>query len=217
MVALRWHPGIGDPTPVGWLTVAAYGFTAAVCARVFLTARAAQRGFRGVDDVQARDRRALKHLWLVIGLTMLLLGINKQLDLQTFVIQRVRRRAYVDGWYGDRRRYQKDFIVAMTVTAAIAVTLVSVWLRRVLRRVLLAIAGLGLLVLFVLVRASSFHYVDKLLSLGGRVRMNWIIELGGIGLIVVAALHNQATGRRELVELSTVRPAAAELSLPLRV
>jgi len=21
---MRWHPGIGDPTPVGWLTVAAW-------------------------------------------------------------------------------------------------------------------------------------------------------------------------------------------------
>ena len=213
---MRWHPGIGDPTPVGWLTVAAYGVAAILCAQAALTARAAQDCFSGIHAAQARDRRSMKHLWLLVGLTMVLLGVNKQLDLQTLLIQQVRRRAYVDGWYGDRRRYQMDFIVAMTITGVIAVTALSVLLRRVLRRVWLAIVGLGLLVVFVLVRASSFHYVDKVLSLGGRVRVNWIIELSGIGLIIVSALHFDATERRQLRKLrepSAVGESAPEMSL----
>jgi hypothetical protein len=209
----RWHPGIGDPTPVGWLTVAAYGLAAVLCARAVVTARAAERRLTGTDDAQARDQRSLKHLWVLIGLTMVVLGVNKQLDLQTLVIQQVRRRAYVDGWYGERRRYQLDFIVSMTIAGAITVVVLCVWLRRVLRRVFLAIAGLALLVVFVLIRASSFHYVDKVLSLGGRVRVNWIIELSGIGLIVIAALHFIAAERSDFLGPPLAEPPVSDRGL----
>jgi hypothetical protein len=199
---MRWHPGIGDPTLVGWLTVGAHGLAVVACGRAAVTARDAERCFAGVDPAQARDRRSMKHLWVSIGLAMVLLGINKQLDLQTLVVQYVRQRAYVDGWYGDRRRYQMDFIVATTIAGIVAVTGLSVLLRRVLRRVFLAIVGVGLLVLFVLVRASSLHDVDRALSLGGGVRVNSIFELSGIGLIIVAAIHCQTIGRRELDDLA---------------
>jgi hypothetical protein len=209
----RWHAGIGDPTPLGWLTVVAYGLAAVLCARAVVIARSAERRFSGVDDLQARNQRSMKHLWLLIGILMVLLGVNKQLDLQTLVIQRVRRRAYVDGWYGERRRYQVDFIISMTIAGAIAVTGLCVWLRRVLRRVFLVIVGIGLLVLFVLIRASSFHYVDRVLSLGGRVRINWIIELSGIGLIVVAALHFHAIERREFGGPSTAGQSVPDTSV----
>ncbi len=43
---------------------------------------------------------------------------------------------------------------------------------------------------FVLIRASSFHNVDVLLSarLGG-VKWNWIFELGGIAVVGLAAFR----------------------------
>jgi hypothetical protein len=140
----------------------------------------------------------MKHLWLVISITMVLLGLNKQLDLQTLLIQDVRDRAYAHGWYDDRRRYQVDFILVMTAAAVLFGIGLSLRLRRVLRRVVVAIAGLGMLVLFVIIRASSFHYVDRALSLGGRFRLNSIVELSGIGLIIGAALHWQVAEQRRL-------------------
>jgi hypothetical protein len=200
VVGLRWRPGIGDPTFVGWLTVAAYGVAAAAAVWALAGARRAQHRFTGVDERAARDQRAMKHVWLMIAVTMALIGVNKQLDLQTVLIQKVRQRAYVDGWYGDRRRYQLDFIVAMTLAALCAGIGLSVWLKRVLARMALAIAGLGMLVLFVLIRAASFHYVDKVLGLGDGLRLNAIIELSGIGLIIGAALQWQGAERRQLAE-----------------
>jgi hypothetical protein len=55
--------------------------------------------------------------------------------------------------------------------------------------------GLGLLLLFVLVRASSFHKVDWLISrnLGG-LRANHLLELGGIAIVTIFAFA--ATRRR---------------------
>lgn len=199
MVGLRWRPGIGDPTFVGWLTVAAYGVAAAAALWAHAGARRAQHRFTGVDERATRDQRSMKRVWLLIAVTMAVIGINKQLDLQTVLIQKVRERAYVDGWYGDRRRYQFDFIVAMSLAALCAGIGLSVWLRRILARMALALAGLGMLVLFVLIRAASFHYVDKVLALGDGLRLNAIIELSGIALIIGAALQWQIAERRHPV------------------
>jgi hypothetical protein len=214
VVGLRWRPGIGDPTFVGWLTVAAYVIAASLAARAFATARRAETRFNVSEPSAARDQRSMKHLWLLITVTMVLLGLNKQLDLQTLLIQEVRDRAYKHGWYNDRRRYQVDFILVVTAAAVLFGIGLSLRLRRVLRRVFVAVAGLGMLVVFVLVRASSFHYVDRALSLGGRFKVNAILELGGIGLIIGAALQWQAAEQRLLAEPTSSTTRNSEFSAP---
>jgi hypothetical protein len=211
---VRWTFGIGDPTPVGWLTVAAYVVGAALSVRAVVTARTGERRFAYADPNEARDQRSMKHLWLLIAVTMVLLGVNKQLDLQTLLIQKVRNRAYANGWYSDRRRYQVDFIAAISVMGLFATIGLAIWLRRVFGRVLLAIAGIAMLVLFVVIRAASFHYVDKVLSLGGRVRVNWIIELSGIGLIIVAAIRWQRIEQRHIQSCCSSTTTANDLILP---
>ena len=70
------------------------------------------------------------------------------------------------------------------------------------RRVSPAIAGISMLVVFVIVRAASFHYVDKVLALGGSVRINHLLELTGIGMIVVAALVWRHTEGGRIDELT---------------
>jgi hypothetical protein len=212
VVGVRWRLGIGDPTFVGWLTVAAYATAASLAARAFAAARRAEVRFRPDEPDAARDQRSMKHLWLLITITMLLLGLNKQLDLQTLLIQEVRDRAYAHAWYDDRRRYQVDFILVMSAVAVLFAIVMSLRLRRVLRRVIVAVAGLGLLVLFVLVRASSFHYVDRALSLGGTFTVNSIVELSGIGLIIGAAVQWQAAERSRLSYLASGPASAGEFS-----
>ena len=187
MAALVWRFGIGDPTPVGWLTVVAYAVAAACSAHAFLTARASQLRLATADPGEASDQRAIKQLWFVISITMVVLAVNKQLDFQSLLIQEARKRAYAQGWYDDRRRYQVDFIAGVVLTGLLITIGLTVWLRHVLRRVILAVTGLSTLVLFVVIRATSLHDVDRALSLGGDLRVNWVIELGGIGLIMVAS------------------------------
>ena len=156
----------------------------------------------------------MKQLWLLIAVTMVLLGINKQLDLQTLLIQEVRKQAYAHGWYSQRRRYQVEFIATILVVGLLATIGLAFWLRRVLRRVALAIAGIGMLVLFVAIRAASFHYVDRALSLGGRVRVNWILDLSGVGLIIVAAMHWRYIDRRLLESRLSAAAPESDLSSP---
>lgn len=80
----RWEIGIGDPTPLGWITVAAYAAAAVLAWR----------------NVGAARRTAVPHsFWIALTALMLALGINKQLDLQTWLSQAGRDLAIAQGWW----------------------------------------------------------------------------------------------------------------------
>jgi hypothetical protein len=117
---------------------------------------------------------------------MLLLGINKQLDLQSWLTQVGRDLAKAQGWYAERQSVQTAFIEILVVCGLTGMGLLALMLRRVLRHVTGAVLGLGFLVTFVAVRAASFHHVDRWLG-AGVVRLNWMLELGGLGLIALSA------------------------------
>ena len=168
----RWHPGIGDPDATGWITVAAYATAMLLC---YLCQRKAPPG-------------PARQFWMGMALVMAALGLNKQLDLQTWFTEVGRDLALAYGWYASRRVVQAVFIGVLLVAGL----LVRAWLLQRLH-VLDACArraGSGLVVLgvFVLVRATSFHHVDALLGFAiENVRLNAVLELGGIALIAFAA------------------------------
>jgi hypothetical protein len=76
----------------------------------------------------------------------------------------------------------------VVVLGTLATGLLAYVLRRVLRRVVFAVAGLATLVVFVVIRAASIQHVDKFLQLGGRVGINVILELSGISLVILSVL-----------------------------
>lgn len=168
----RWHPGIGDPTPIGWLTVVAYGGATLLC---MLCQRKSPQGPQ-------------RQFWWLMALVMALLGINKQLDLQTWFTEIGRDMAREQGWYARRRLVQIVFIAWLILAALTARGWLAKRLANLDRYAQRAGGGLLLLMLFVVVRAASFHHIDQLLgmSLQG-MRFNAILELSGIALIVLAA------------------------------
>ena len=93
----RWEAGIGDPTVVGWITVVAYGVSAA------LSLRCARRTAIGLEH----------WFWVGAAVALVLLGFNKQLDLQTLVTQIGRDMAMREGWYAERRVAQAAFVSAL--------------------------------------------------------------------------------------------------------
>jgi hypothetical protein len=167
-----WEPGIGDPTVYGWATVAAYAFGGLCCWR------ASRRGL-------ARERR----FWLLLAAVMAFLCINKQLDLQTLMTDFGRFEAKKHGWYDERRIYQLAFILALAAVSALATSALLVRMRRARPPVWGGIAGLALLLFFIFVRASSFDKMDWLISQHlGTVRVNHLMELGGIAMVAISAL-----------------------------
>jgi hypothetical protein len=128
---------------------------------------------------------------------MAFLAINKQLDLQTLFTDFGRFEARAHGWYAKRHDYQVAFIVGVAVLGIVAIAAMLGRARRASGPVRGAIVGLGLLLLFVLVRASSFHKVDWLISrdLGG-FRANHLMELGGIAVVAMFAFRASTRARR---------------------
>jgi hypothetical protein len=178
-----WSPGIGDPTVYGWVTVAAYALGAACC-------------WWASERAPRRERR----FWWFLSVIMAFLCINKQLDLQSLFTDFARFEAKTQGWYGVRHRYQVEFIVAMTLATIMTLGLLLLFARRASAAVRGAMCGLAFLLLFILVRASSFNKVDWFINLRmAGFRANHLMELGGIALVTIfafAALRAGAARRR---------------------
>lgn len=178
----RWVPSIGDPTFLGWFTVAAYFASAALCA---IYAR------RLDPSTCPRRLRRNRVLWWGLASALVLLGLNKQLDLQSLLTAIGRGLAQDEGWYRQRRSVQLWFIV-ITATVGVAMfSLIVFAMRRDWRRNGLALFGIAFLVGFILIRAASFHHVDAwLMRYVGAVRVNWIFEIIGIICIGTSAAIN---------------------------
>jgi len=178
----RWRPGIGDPTVMGWVTVAAYLCAAGLCwacAVRFVRSHAPDRA--RVDGV----------LWWILAVVMLLLAVNKQLDLQSLFTQIGKDAARAQGWYDQRRNIQKWFIVAIAGSGLLLFAGTIYALRRTWRKHWLALLGIAFLISFIIMRAASFHHFDRFLkSEFAGFKMNWVFELGAILCITISALLN---------------------------
>ena len=188
LASIRWRPGIGDPSFMGWFTVAAY----AVGAVLALVANQSDP-----SGEETRPRRIRKRLWLAVALVMTCLCFNKQLDLQSLLTDIARAIANEQGWYGERRGVQKGFILLVIAGAAVFGGWFMWQFQTFWRSHKLLLAGLLFLLTFIVVRAVSFHHVDEFL--GHRVfgfKMNWALELTGIVLISLAAVMESRRGAR---------------------
>ncbi|MHC4470053.1 MAG: hypothetical protein ACYS99_03735 [Planctomycetota bacterium] len=180
----RWQPGIGDPSLMGWVTVGAYLATAALCLRSGRSLRTSLPPSEGSRPV-----------WFCYALAavMVLLGVNKQLDLQSWLTQTGASLARAQGWYEQRRLVQAVFVAVLVAVGTVVLLLLVLWTRGHRRRFALALIGVTLLGCFIAIRASSFHRVDEML--GWRpagLKLNWILEIGGIGLVAAGAVWGRA-------------------------
>ncbi|AML53376.1 hypothetical protein RC74_20845 [Falsihalocynthiibacter arcticus] len=120
---------------------------------------------------------------------LVLLSVNKQLDLQTALTAFGRCTAKTQGWYDQRQTVQVTFIVIFSALSLIS-TLVFAWsLRRGLSRIWLAFLGFSFLMTFIVARAAGFHHFDRFISFElGAMRMIWLFELTGIAMISLNAV-----------------------------
>lgn len=176
----HWTPGLGDPSRLGVATVAGYLLTSGLC--FWAAARSARAHSRNrIDKPQV--------FWGCLGLVMLLLAVNKQLDLQMWFWQTGKTFAKTHDLYTYRRAIQWASFGGITAFAVVLfVYLIGM---RKQRDWVQALALLGLLytLCFVLLRASSLHHIDLLLTqtIVG-IKINVILELTGITLVAIAGL-----------------------------
>lgn len=189
-VFARWSPQIGDPTIMGWLTVALYFIASVLSVLVFYK----RSGTRGI-------------FWLFLSAVLFALAINKQLDLQSALTATGRCVAQAQGWYAERRAFQLKFIISIAAVSFLIALLLFWMMRRELRKIWLALAGISLLIAFIAIRAVGFHHFDQFIGYTiGSIRMNWALEIGGIAMIGANALYLLLrTSRDEVIVKSSKR------------
>ncbi|MDU9003915.1 isopropylmalate isomerase [Sedimentitalea todarodis] len=180
----NWSPTIGDPSVMGWITVAAYGLASGLCVLAF----------------GRQSSRRLKVFGFGLAVLLALLMVNKQLDLQSALTAAARCLSQLQGWYEDRRAIQIGFILVLLLYC-LGFGLFVVWImRRHLGQIWLMLLGLILLLAFIAVRAVGFHHFDAFISSQiSNVRMNWVLELGGLAMIAVNAIWILFTGRGQRI------------------
>jgi len=127
-------------------------------------------------------------IWTAISILFLGLGINKQLDLQSAFTQIGRVIASAQGWYGHRQSVQLALIIFAAIVCVSAFITLLIWARHAPLSAWFALLGAVLVIGYVLIRAASFHHIDRFIGttvLG--LRWNWILEMGGIAIVLLAS------------------------------
>lgn len=170
----HWVPSIGDPTLIGWLTVAVYF----IVALIFLKA-----------TVISKNDNPIKVLWGFLTLSLIFLGINKQLDLQTLFTLIGKSLAIEQGWYQYRKITQITFIVLVGLIGTTGLILLFKKYKSTSFEIKIILIGCMVLFSFILIRASSFHHMDVFINMKIiGARMNAILELGGLSIIAAGVL-----------------------------
>ena len=138
---------IGDPTFAGWLIFFVY---LAVVYRCYLQYVKVKFGF-------------LDHnFWLVIGLFLLLLCINKQLDLQTVFEASMKELAQSHGWYAQRKMMQVTFVALLSISLLTGLVVLRSVLAKACRQHKAVCLGVLLLCIFIVLRAAAFNHLSFL-------------------------------------------------------
>ncbi len=174
----HWRPEIGDPTPMGWLTTAAYALAA------YASLSAARRAGRAPG--LPRGSRAV---WMLVMALMLFLGFNKQLDFQALLNETGRILSFKLGLYEQRRELQKWFMIGLLSVSSLSAVSTLILFRGFWKQHTLLATGLILSLTYVVLRALTIEHINAAIiphlenpGPGG------LLETGGIALILLAAL-----------------------------
>ena len=174
-----WRPGTGARW-IWWIS-AAHLVASCLC---FL----AGRSQRTASD--ETGTRPTTKFWFALSGFMIVLCLNKILDLQSLVTIFLRQMAQSEGWFENRRSFQAAFVIVAAVMGVMLLFVsVSVFRGRWRQCGLAYLAAVFLLTL-VVIRTASYHPVDRFLyGLSGvGNRMNAGLELGGAILVGLGAL-----------------------------
>jgi hypothetical protein len=178
----NWTPGIGDPTVAGWVTVVLYFAAALSCA--IAARRLANAPVGNRNETLA---------WATIAAAFVALGINKQLDLQTALTE-LGRVVIMNSEYRELKSVvQLSFIAFVAVVCIVSGLTLYGLMRRTSSATSLALMGTTFILGFVFIRAASFHHIDRFISARFLLlKWNWIVEMGGINVVLVASLWRRA-------------------------
>jgi len=170
-----WHFGANDNTIGGWMVTAFYAILGCLCwfkvAMGRLTAAAA-----------AENQTLPPFFWLGLATGITLLGVNKQLDFQAWLIE-VGWGAAVSAGVAEHARLIE---AAFAAVGSVAVLFLSgvLWklARRATKQERMALAGTAAILGFVLVRMADILHADE--ALGIRINQHRPLVVTELGILI---------------------------------
>jgi hypothetical protein len=187
----NWWRDFGDNDALGWTITLAYFLAAALC---FRTARRIRRdrapgkpGGLAPPEPPRVDTTSKARDWVVIGIGMALLGLNKQLDLQVLARDTGLALVGAAGFDPKRRWVGRLFVFVLSVTVLSVLARSARHLRAARRGHGLTLLGLAFLACFVILRSAG--YLPFLHNFNVRFKdvLHVVFELGGVTLVGLSA------------------------------
>lgn len=136
----------------------------------------------------ASSREGEHRLWLAIAAALVLFGISKALNLEEYLLDRVRSAAQREHWYDWHKVVQLAWLLLLAAIAAICFAALVPRLKSTSAIGRRAMIATGLLAAFIAIRCASIHLVDEwvVMPVAG-LRLGWWIEVAALIVIGVAA------------------------------
>jgi hypothetical protein len=179
----RVNPGTRIASEVGWGALAGYLTIALLCAWLALHCQAAEK---------ADERRG----WWLLCVFMAGLGINKQLNLQTLLLEAGRTLAKWGHWYSYRRYVQLSFVLVLMLITAVVAWKTAQYYWPILEQRLELAAGFILVTAYCILRAAEIDHV-KPVTVQTRFAHSpfWLVEIAGILLALIGTIRAVVTQR----------------------
>lgn len=172
----------GHLTAVGWVSLALY--LAAACF-----------SWRAATACRPPDSTAPSRIWYWLAAMLAVLGFNKIIDLQTLLMHAGHQMAQAVDLQQYRLAFHALFFLGLML--GFAALLAMLLLRRPVaaltfgRRLPLAACGCLLIFAYSALRAASIDHIDQMLRFNlDRIPFLWLVEAGGLVLIMADALRS---------------------------
>lgn len=179
---------IGDPGITGWINTIAYFIAVLLCVAC------ARRSPLRLPTANCFPERKF---WWALALVLLLLGFNKQLDLQSILGPLSEALLGSHEWDSIRPILQIIFVPVAAMTGILLFLYILFRTWGSWHHHALTLAGIGLIVFYICLRIAMFYFFGNIVPYEFAWPHRWAYELAGIVLIAVSAsLHhrrNQAT------------------------
>ena len=174
------HNDSGHLTALGWTSFALYLVTALLA-------------FRAAASVRGSPSSEISRVWFCLGVILAVLGLNKPLDFQTMLIRLGRFVAIKENLF--EHRLQLHALSFLGFVLVIIALIIAARFRspgrigRVGRQLPLAAGGCALVCAYIVIRAASIGHIGQALGFDlEHIPFLWLLEAGGLLLIIVQAL-----------------------------
>jgi hypothetical protein len=189
------HNDAGHLTALGWTMFGFYLVAALLSFRAAASARSQSSAVRNQQSVvNGQWSSSSGRVWLWLGVVLAVLGLNKPLDLQTWIIQLGRRIAGAEHLTAYRTElyvlFFLGFMLAIIALFAVVARRLREPIGRFVRQFPLAAVGCVLVCAYIVIRAADIDRVDLMLGFDlERIPFLWLLEAGGLLLVIVQALR----------------------------